>query len=126
MHDYGGACRVTARLVLGLLMLLAGEARAADRLEDAQALFYDGRYAEASTLAQTLSTDDSMMGIYELRTAALHFQIRAVLENGERNRSKAFNNCLPCREQMEQFMRELNSGRALARATLKQHPHDET
>jgi hypothetical protein len=116
---------VTPRLVLVLLVLSAGEARAADRLADAQALFYDGRYGEASALAQTLSTDDSMMGIYELRTAALHFEIRAALE-GERNRSKAFNSCLPCREQMEQFMRELNSGQALARATLKQHPRDQS
>jgi hypothetical protein len=117
---------VTAGLVLVLLALLAGEVHAADRLADAQALFYDGRYAEASALAQTLSTDDRMMSIYELRTAALHFQIRAALEAGGRNRSKAFNSCLACREQMDQFMRELNAGQALARATLTQHPRDET
>jgi hypothetical protein len=108
-----------------MLVLSAGEARAADQLAEAQALFYDGRYGEASALAQTLSTDDGMMGIYELRTSALHFQIRAALE-GERNRAKAFNSCLTCRDQMEQFMRELNSGQALARAILKQHPRDET
>jgi hypothetical protein len=117
---------VTVGRVLVLLALFAGEVHAADGLADAQALFYDGHYAEASALAQTLSNDESMMGIYELRTAALHFQIRAALEAGGRNRSKAFNSCLPCREQMEQFMRELNSGQALARATLKQHPRDET
>jgi hypothetical protein len=117
---------VTATLVLVLLALAAGEARAADRLAEAQALFYDGRYSEAGALAQTLSTDDSMMRIYELRTSALHFQIRGALEDGGRNRSKAFDRCLPCREQLEQFMRELHSGQTLARATLKDHPRDET
>jgi hypothetical protein len=117
---------VTVALVLVLLAAVAGEARAADRLADAQALFYDGRYAEASALAQTLSTDDGMMRIYELRTSALHFEIRAAIEAGGRNRSKAFNTCLPCREQLEQFMRDLNAGQAVARATLKQHPRDET
>jgi len=114
------------RLLLVLLVLPIGEARAGDVLADAQALFYDGHYAEASALAQTLSNDESMMRIYELRTAALHFQIRGALEEGGRNRSKAFNSCQACREQMELFMRELNSGQALARATLKQHPRDET
>jgi hypothetical protein len=43
--------------------------------------------------AQTLSTDDCMVGIDEHRTAALHFQIRAALEDGGRNRSKAFDGC---------------------------------
>src|SRR4029079_12914049 len=68
---------------------------------------------------------DGMMGIYELRTSALHFQIRAALE-GERNRAKAFNSCVTCRDQMEQFMRELNSGQTVARAILKEHPRDES
>jgi hypothetical protein len=117
---------MTTTLVLVLLVLAAGEARAADGLAEAEALFYDGRYGEAGALAQTLSTDDSMMRIYELRTSALHFQIRAALEDGGRNRSKAFDRCLACRDQMEQFMRELHSGQALARATLKDHPRDET
>jgi hypothetical protein len=117
---------MTRGLVLVLLALFAGEARAADPLTDAQALFYDGLYGEASALAQTLSTDDSMMRIYELRTSALHFQIREALEKGGRNRSKAFNDCLPCRQQFAQFMRDLNSGQAVARASLKQNPRDET
>jgi hypothetical protein len=117
---------VIPRLAILLLVLSAGEARAADLLADAQALFYDGRYAEASALAQTLSTgEEGMLGVYELRTAALHFQIRDAIGTAH-DRGKAFNKCLPCREQMEQFMRELKSGQALARTTLKQNPRDAT
>src|SRR5262249_46461909 len=59
----GGARRVTLALALALLVLSAGHARAGDQLTDAQALFYDGRYAEASALAQTLSPDQGMLAI---------------------------------------------------------------
>src|SRR5690349_13698750 len=44
---HGGACRMTTRLLLLVLVFCAGEARAADPFADAQALFYDGRYGEA-------------------------------------------------------------------------------
>jgi hypothetical protein len=114
---------VITRFVLVLLLLPIGEVRAGDVLADAQALFYDGRYAEASALAQTVSSEDSMLAVYELRTSALHFQIRDALGTG-RDRAKAFNNCLPCRDQMDQFMGELKSGRALARSRLEQNPKD--
>jgi len=116
---------MTAALTLALIVLSAGHARAGDQLTDAQALFYDGRYAEASALAQTLSADQGMLAIYELRTAALHFQIREAVGNG-RDRAKAFNNCPSCREQMERFMRELKSGQSLARTMLKENPKDAT
>ena len=113
------------RLALALLVVSAGTAHAADRLADAQALFYDGRYAEASALAQTLSADEGMLAVYELRTAALHFQIRSALGTG-RDRAKALKNCVPCRDQMALFMGELKLGQELARTALKQNPRDAT
>ena len=112
-------------IALSLLALSAGAAHAADRLADAQALFYDGRYAEASALAQTLSADEGMLAIYELRTSALHFQIREALGTG-RDRAKALNSCPACKDQMALFMRELKLGQELARTTLKQNPRDAT
>jgi len=116
---------VITALLLVLLVLSASEARAADTLADAQALFYDGRYAEASALAQTLTADQGMLAIYELRTSALHFQLRAALGKGK-DRAKALNECQPCREQMDSFMRELKLGQALARTTLKENSRDAT
>ena len=112
-------------LVLALSALSAAGAHAADPLADAQALFYDGRYAEASAIAQTLSVDEGMLPVYEFRTAALHFQIRDALGKA-RDRSKAFNECSACREQYDMFMRELKLGQNLAREALKQNPKDAT
>ena len=115
-----------ARWVVFLLALSAVDVYAADPLAEAQALFYDGRYAEASAMAQTLSSDQDMLPVYEFRTAALHFQIRDALGPKERDRAKGYNACLPCHEHFELFMRELKSGQELARATLRQNPGDAT
>jgi hypothetical protein len=117
---------VIARCVVFLLALSAVDVSAADPLADAQALFYDGRYTEASAMAQSMSSDQGMLPIYEFRTAALHFQIRDALGTKERDRAKAYNACSPCRAQFDLFMRELKSGQELARATLKENPKDAT
>ena len=111
--------------VVLVLALAAVPARAADPLAEAQRLFYDGRYAEASAIAQTLSVDEGMLPVYEFRTAALHFQIRDALGKAK-DRSKAFNECAACREQYDMFMRELRLGQNLAREELKQNPKDAT
>jgi hypothetical protein len=117
---------VIARWVVFLLALSAVDVFAADPLAEAQALFYDGRYTEASAMAQALSSDQDMLPIYEFRTAVLHFQLRDALGTKERDRAKAYNTCSPCRAQFDLFMRELKSGQELARATLKENPKDAT
>jgi hypothetical protein len=114
---------VIAQWVVLALALGAVDAHAADSLAEAQALFYDGRYAEASAIAQTLSTDEDMLAVYEFRTASLHFQIRDALGTA-RDRARAFNDCSACREQFDMFMRELRLGQNLARATLERDPKD--
>jgi hypothetical protein len=116
---------VIALWVVLLVALSAVDARAADSLGQAQALFYDGRYAEASAIAQTLSAEEDMLAVYEFRTASLHFQIRDVVGNA-RDRARAFNACSACREQFDSFMRELKLGQNLAREALKQNPKDAT
>jgi hypothetical protein len=116
---------VIARWVVLVVALSAMDARAADSLAQAQALFYDGRYAEASAIAQTLSADKDMLPVYEFRTASLHFQIRDVVGNA-RDRARAFNDCSACRGQFDMFMRELKLGQNLAREALKQNPQDAT
>jgi hypothetical protein len=116
---------MSARWVVLVVVLSATDARAADSLAQAQALFYDGRYAEASALAQTLPADEDMLPVYEFRTASLHFQIREAVGNA-RDRAKAFNDCPACREQFDLFMRELRLGQSLAREALAQNPKDAT
>jgi hypothetical protein len=112
-----------ARWVVLVVALSAVDARAADSLAHAQALFYDGRYAEASAIAQTLSVDEDMLSVYEFRTSSLHFQIRDAVGNA-RDRAKAFNDCPACREQFDMFMRELRLGQSVAREALKENPND--
>src|SRR6185503_15256976 len=49
-------------------------------LEDAQRLFYNGRYEAAAALALTLqAAGPDALAARELRTSALHFQIRRAL-----------------------------------------------
>jgi hypothetical protein len=58
---------VIARCVILVVALFAVDARAADSLAQAQALFYDGQYSEASAIAQTLTADEEMLPVYEFR-----------------------------------------------------------
>jgi len=111
-------------LLFVMLALSAADICAANSLAEAQALFYNGQYAAAAELTETLSLEDGMLAVHELRTSALLFQIRRAI--GEpRDRNKAFKECVPCPALMAAFMEELGEGQAAARAILKERPKDE-
>ena len=94
-------------------------------LLDAQRAFYNARYDEAAAQALELrSADPDDLAAYELRTSALHFQIKAAL-GGERDRSKALKQCEECREWMDAFLSDTAAGRTLARAKLAADPEDD-
>jgi hypothetical protein len=110
-----------------LLLLTLGAAApcAADSLATAQALFYNGQYAAAAELSDTLSLEEGMLAVHELRTSALLFQIRRAI--GEpKDKDKAFKACVPCEGLMTAFMAELAEGQAAARAILLERPKDTT
>lgn len=111
-------------LPLVVLMLTAvQEARAADAFGTAQALFYNGQYAAAVSASEALSIESDMLPVYELRTSALLFQLRRAI--GEpKDKDKALEACVPCPDLMAAFTRELDAGRAEARARLKKDPAD--
>lgn len=115
-----------ARRILLVVLIAAGlasSARGADTLADAQHLFYNGRYAEASALSQTLAVDTGMLAVYELRTSALLFQIRRAI--GEpKDKDKAFKDCARCGDLMDKFMKDFAAGRAAAKAALIEKPQD--
>lgn len=94
-------------------------------LEEAHRLFYSGRYEEAAALALDVRTGDAdNLSASELRTSALHFQIRRAL--GEpKDRDKAWKQCATCQELMSVFMTELTLGQATARARLATNPADD-
>ena len=94
-------------------------------LDEAHRLFYSGQYEAAASLAFDARTaNPDSLAASELRTSALHFQMRRVL--GEpKDRETAWKQCAACQELMSVFMAELAVGQAVARARLQKNPADE-
>jgi hypothetical protein len=121
--------RPLAMLLVALLMLStsvgAGAPPMPGTLDSAQALFYNGRYAEATEVSRALTPDEERLAVYELRTSALLFQIRRAI--GEpADKEKALKACSACPELMKAFMAEFEAGRAAAKESLQLHPKDAT
>src|SRR5687767_3079052 len=82
--SWHGVSRVTLGMPLSMLMTavlvaaLTVSARAAGpELADAQRAFFNARYQSAADLALELQASDAdALAPYEIRTSALHFQLR--------------------------------------------------
>ncbi len=98
---------------------------------DAQRLFYNGRYeaAAALTLALRQPAPEDLAND-ELRTSALLFQLKALLEKpaGARHGDEdaALRACGPCPQLMTAFFEDIRHGQTLARAMIQADPDDET
>jgi hypothetical protein len=95
-------------------------------LTDARRLFYNARYeaAAASALALRESGTDDLAGD-ELRTSALLFQLKALLE-GHSNTEGALARCATCPDLIAEFLADIHRGQNAARTTLRSSPDDET
>ena len=94
-------------------------------LEEAHRLFYSGRYEAAAALALEVRANDAgNLDASELRTSALHFQIRRALGD-PKDRGKAWKLCATCQDLMTIFLAEFTLGRAEARARLVTDPTDD-
>ncbi|HEY5618391.1 MAG TPA: hypothetical protein VIK60_10615 [Vicinamibacterales bacterium] len=94
-------------------------------LEEAQRLFYSGHYDGAAALALTVrAADAGNLAALELRSSALHFQIRRVFGTPQ-NKERAWKTCGSCEELLAAFVTETNLGRSMARARLNQSAVDE-
>jgi hypothetical protein len=95
-------------------------------LTDAQSLFYNARYEAAAALALALreSGTDDLAGD-ELRTSALLFQLKALLE-GHSDKDGALARCATCPELIAEFLADIRRGQNAARTTLRSSPDDET
>jgi tetratricopeptide (TPR) repeat protein len=108
------------RCLFLVLALSIPYACAAESLADAQALFYDGHYAEAAELTRPLSSEDDL-AVTELRTSAILFQLRRAI--GEpHDKEKAFKACVACPALMDAFMVDWKEGREAAKAVLAEDP----
>jgi hypothetical protein len=98
-------------------------------LADAQHLFYDARYEAAADLTLVLRRSAGQdLANDELRTSALLFRLKALLEtpgDKEGNKKGALKNCAACPGLMKAFFEDVSHGQALARATLRADPDDD-
>jgi len=136
------ACCMLAPIVVGVAPATAQQATAslsstrtaepalkALTFTDAQHLFYNAQYAEAADLALALRDSETHdLANDELRTSALLFQLKALLEipgRKEGNKKNALTGCTTCPALMDAFFADVRHGQALARETLRTSPGDE-
>lgn len=93
--------------------------------DDAQRLFYNGRYDAADVLTLRLCTADleGLAGC-ELRSSTLLFEIKRAVA-GQADRAKALKLCAPCAEWLSAFKAVTLSAQSIARARLQASPHDQ-
>jgi hypothetical protein len=118
--------RLLVAAILFLLVALPVSGRAeAPALADAQRAFFNARYQTAADLALALQASGAdALAPYELRTSALHFQLRDALGKNT-DKGEAFKACVACPELLEAFLTDTKKGQALARIRLQEDPADD-
>jgi hypothetical protein len=121
---------VTTALIFAIALASAASTAWADdtpstsTLDEAHRLFYSGQYDAAATLALAIrEADTGSLAASELRTSALHFQIRRALGTPD-DKDRAWKQCGQCEELMSAFLAETNHGRTVARARLEADASD--
>lgn len=97
-------------------------------MEEAQRLFYNGRYEEAALLTLQSCSDNGQkvsLDACELRSSALLFQIKRRLPKGMKKQD-AYKACVTCPDLMLAFQAVTRTGQMAARASLKLAPQDES
>jgi tetratricopeptide (TPR) repeat protein len=90
----------------------------------AQHHFYSARYVVAAETAAPLTkSGPDELAAYELRTSALHFQIKRLLGDAT-NKGRALKQCTECAGLLDAFMKDVTAGKAKARAILKTEPQN--
>ena len=93
-------------------------------LADAQRAFFNAQYQMASDLALAVQASDAdALSAYEIRTSALHFQLRDALGRGA-DKEKAWKACVTCPDLLKAFLGDTRKGQTLARARLHAVPGD--
>jgi tetratricopeptide (TPR) repeat protein len=118
----------TFALVLVLLGFGATGA-ATQTLADAQKLFYNAHYQDASALALSLrESGPHDLANDEVRTTALLFELRGLLKGQDAHngadKDTVLKACSKCPAVMAAFTDDLHHGQELARAALKKNPSD--
>ena len=120
-------CTISNIFLVAILLTVATSVPAhagGPTLADAQRAFFNARYPAAADLALDLQGSDvDALAAYEVRTSALHFQLRDAL-GPDADKKKAFQLCVACPELLKVFLHDTAKGQAFARARLQQDPGD--
>ena len=107
----------------------AGLALERPTFSDAQSHFYNARYEAAAALTLALrSPEKDDLANDELRTSALLFQLKVLLErpaDKDADKGEALKACATCADLMAAFFADIRRGQTLARAMLRANPGDE-
>jgi hypothetical protein len=128
-HLRGLRCVVVIALGIGAVPDPGGAAQLPTRVDQptlaaAQQLFYDARYEEAAALTLAVrSAAPEDLAVDELRTSALLFQLKALLERRP-DRDDALAGCAICPGLVAEFLAEIRRGQTRARAALASNPDD--
>ncbi len=112
-------------MTAGLCVVGAQDGRT---LADAQRDFYNARYEAAAALALELRGSGTQdLPNDELRTSALLFQLKALLEipaEKDTHKNTGLSHCSPCPALITAFLDDVHHGQKLARARLASDPGD--
>jgi hypothetical protein len=102
----------------------------APTLDAARHLFYNARYDPSAELARQVlpASSDDELARDEIRTSALLFQLKGLLESPDdkkRQPREALARCLPCADLIAAFMADIRHGQEAARARLEANRSDE-
>jgi hypothetical protein len=100
-------------------------------LDEGKRLFYNAQYRTAAERALEIVPENAgeELARDELRTSALLFQLRGLLEAPDRKKASkelTFERCIPCGELVAAFMIATTHGQQLARRRLEADPGDQT
>lgn len=122
--------RTLALIVVVAAMAGTSATAYAQSLDEAQRLFYNGRYeASASEALAVRTADPAHLAASELRSSAILFQLKRVfgeVANRDSSTDKTWKQCAACPALMSSFLAENAHGQAVARARLAKDPADET
>ncbi|MGE3179102.1 MAG: hypothetical protein AB7O32_16655 [Vicinamibacterales bacterium] len=91
--------------------------------DDAWRQFYTGRFRQAVEITQAIErTRPDDLEVQELRSSALFFQLKRLLEPG--GRRVQVRNCAPCPDLLKEFTDHFRHARALAQARVKADAED--
>jgi tetratricopeptide (TPR) repeat protein len=115
---------LTTGLVIAVATWPTAASSDAEALERAQRLFYTSRFADAADeAARALAENPTDLAAFELRTSALHFQVRRASGSGK-DRKAAMAACASCGPVLVTFLDEIKRGRAAAASRLMAAPDD--